>query len=90
MEIEHLLKLKSASAAKAAWRTRVAAMSGADRAEFERRLRGELPKDRLAAAVNAVKEALARTPKETATRVADALRLVSTCPMSRCDHDPCP
>ena len=51
-------------AAHAAWISRIAAMPPTRRAEFERRMRGELPKDRLAAAVQAVKEKLAAAPKE--------------------------
>src|SRR6266699_4178823 len=55
------------------WRS--AALAGkaapaARRAEFERRIRGELPRDKLAAAVGSVKEKLAATPKEIATRAA--------------------
>ena len=45
------------------------------RAEFERRMRGELPKDKLAAAVRAVKEKLAAEPKEIATRTASEFAL---------------
>jgi transketolase len=56
--------------AHAAWRQRVAAMSAPARTEFERRLRGDLPKEALAAAVRAAKEKLAAEPKEIATRVA--------------------
>src|SRR4029079_10716488 len=43
--------------------------------EFERRLRGELPTEQLAAAVRAAKEKLAATPKETATRAASETAL---------------
>jgi transketolase len=59
-----------AQGARAAWAQRLKAMSADKRAEFERRMRGELPKDKLAAAVRAVKEKLAAEPKEIATRVA--------------------
>jgi transketolase len=58
------------SAAHQAWRDRLKAAPAARRAEFERRIRGELPKDNLAAAVRSVKEKLAAAPKEVATRAA--------------------
>src|SRR3954464_8861332 len=53
-----------------AWLKRLAALAPDTRAEFERRIRGELPADKLAAAVRTVKEKLAAAPKEIATRVA--------------------
>ena len=56
--------------ARQAWLKRLAALAPDTRAEFERRIRGELPADKLAAAVRAVKEKLAAAPKEIATRVA--------------------
>src|SRR5262249_10879195 len=46
------------------------AVSPESRAEFKRRIRGELPREKLAAAVRAVKEKLAAEPKEIATRIA--------------------
>ena len=55
-------------AARQAWRDRLMTLPAARRVDFERRIRGELPKDRLAAGVRAVKESLAATPKEIATR----------------------
>ena len=45
------------------------------RTEFERRIAGELPKDKLAAAVRAVKEKLNAAPKEIATRAASEIAL---------------
>jgi transketolase len=54
--------------AKGAWQQRLAALDAGKRAEFERRMRGELPKDKLAAAVTAVKDKLAATPQNIATR----------------------
>ena len=54
----------------AAWNQRLNAMSADKRAEFQRRMRGELPKEKLAAAVHDVKEKLANEPKEIATRIA--------------------
>jgi transketolase len=53
-----------------AWEQRLASVAPDRRAEFERRLAGDLPKDALAAAVRGVKEKLAAAPKEIATRVA--------------------
>jgi transketolase len=53
-----------------AWSKRLAALAPDKRAEFERRLRGELPRENLAAAVRAVKQQLAASPKEIATRAA--------------------
>ena len=55
-------------AAHQAWKDRLMSLPTARRAEFERRIRGELPTDKLAAAVRSVKEKLAATPKEMATR----------------------
>ncbi|MBV8286480.1 MAG: transketolase [Hyphomicrobiales bacterium] len=57
-------------AAHRAWNDRLKAQPAARRAEFERRIRGELPSDKLAAAVRSVKQKLAATPKEVATRAA--------------------
>jgi transketolase len=59
------------------WNERLAATPAARRAEFERRLHGELPKDELAAAVRSVKEKLAAAPKEIATRAASESALES-------------
>jgi transketolase len=62
-------------AAHQAWNDRLKAAPVARRAEFERRIRGELPSDKLAAAVRSVKEKLAATPKEVATRAASETAL---------------
>ena len=56
--------------AHAEWNKRLAAMDAGKRAEFSRRMNGELPKQALADAVKAVKESLNATPKEIATRTA--------------------
>ena len=56
--------------ANTAWRKRLDALGADARAEFERRMRGDLPKDRLAAAVQAIKAKIAAEPKDVATRVA--------------------
>ena len=58
-----------------AWDDRLKAAPSARRAELERRIRGELPGDKLAAAVRSVKEKLAATPKEVATRAASEAAL---------------
>ncbi|HYA06910.1 MAG TPA: transketolase, partial [Xanthobacteraceae bacterium] len=61
-------------AARLAWDKRVGALSPDRRAEFERRLRGELT-PRLAAAVVSVKQELAAAPKNIATRAASEFAL---------------
>jgi len=66
---------KAGKAAHQNWNDRFAAIPSARRAEFERRLRGELPTEQLAAAVRSAKEKLAATPKETATRAASETAL---------------
>jgi transketolase len=53
-----------------AWEQRLASVAPERRAEFERRIAGDLPNDALAAAVRGVKEKLAAAPREIATRVA--------------------
>jgi transketolase len=58
-----------------AWQQRVAALPAEKRTEFERRIRGELPAQKLAAAVRETKSALAETPKGIATRAASELAL---------------
>jgi len=63
-------------AARLAWKERLAASDPSHRAEFQRRLRGELS-ELLPGAVRAVKEKLAREPKEIATRAASELALES-------------
>src|SRR5215831_10560346 len=65
--------------AHAEWNKRLASLDGAKRAEFERRMNGELPKT-FAAAVAAVKQSLAATPKEIATRTACEFALESLIP----------
>jgi len=57
-----------------AWQKRLAALDAAKRAEFERRIRGELP-GKLAAAVKDVKQKLSAAPKEIATRAASEYAL---------------
>ncbi len=66
--------------AHSAWDKRLAALDAAQRAEFERRMKGDLPAKALAGAVRAVKESLAASPKEIATRTACEFALESLIP----------
>jgi transketolase len=61
--------------ARLAWDKRVASLAADRRAEFNRRVAGDLPKDALAAAVRGLKEKLAAAPKEIATRAASEFAL---------------
>jgi transketolase len=61
-----------------AWRERLQASD--QRAEFERRMRGDLPAERLAAAVRVVKDKLAAEPKDIATRTASESALETLVP----------
>jgi len=67
-------------AAHADWRKRLGAIDAAKRAEFDRRMRGDLPTQALADAVKAVKDKLAAEPKSTATRAASEFALDSLVP----------
>ena len=60
--------------ARLAWQKRLAALDAAQRAEFERRIHGELS-GKLASAVKDVKQKLAAAPKEIATRAASEFAL---------------
>jgi transketolase len=66
--------------AHAEWTKRLAALDAAKRAEFTRRMAGDLPQAAFAAAVRAVKESLAAAPKEIATRTACEFALESLIP----------
>jgi transketolase len=66
--------------AHAAWNNKLSQLDAAQRAEFERRMKGDLPKQALAAAVRAVKDSLAASPKEIATRTACEFALESLIP----------
>ncbi len=66
--------------AHTAWSKKLAALDPAQRAEFERRMKGELPAKALADAVRSVKESLAASPKEIATRTACEFALESLIP----------
>jgi transketolase len=61
--------------ARLAWRQRLDAMDQQSRAEFERRINGELPAEKLAVAIAALKQKLAEAPKEIATRSASEFAL---------------
>ena len=61
--------------ARLAWQQHIAALPADKRAEFERRIAGELPAKKLAAAVRGIKETLAQSPKEIATRAASEAAL---------------
>jgi transketolase len=63
--------------AKRAWQARLGALDAAKRVEFERRMAGELPNDKLAAAVRSAKEKLAAAPQNIASRAASELALES-------------
>ena len=66
--------------AHTAWSKKLGQLDAAQRAEFERRMKGELPAKALADAVRAVKQSLAATPKEIATRTACEFALESLIP----------
>jgi transketolase len=65
--------------AHAEWTKRLASLDAGKRAEFERRMAGDLP-NAFAGAVRAVKESLAATPKEIATRTACEFALETLIP----------
>jgi transketolase len=65
--------------AHAEWKKRLAALDAAKRAEFERRMKGDLP-PALGAAVQQVKESLAAAPKNIATRSASEFALEALVP----------
>jgi transketolase len=67
-------------ATRAAWLRRVAALDQATRAEFDRRMRGDLPPDKVDAAVAMLKRELAAEPKKVATRAASELALNALLP----------
>jgi transketolase len=66
--------------AREAWTRRLSALGAEQHAEFERRMRGEIAKRKLAAAVQNVKEKLAAAPKEIATRAASEFALDALVP----------
>jgi len=66
--------------AHTAWKERLAALAPDLRAEFERRLRGDAAQSRLAATVRELKQKLAASPQEVATRRASEIALESLVP----------
>jgi transketolase len=68
-------------ATRAAWLERVAALDQGARAEFDRRMRGDLPLDKFDAAIATLKQGLAAEPKKVATRVASELALDALLPV---------
>jgi len=69
-----------AKSAHAEWNKRLAALAADRRVEFERRIKGELPAQALAEAVRMVKESLAATPKDIATRSSSEFALEALVP----------
>jgi transketolase len=67
-------------AVHADWKKRVTELDKSKRAEFERRMKGDLPRQALADAVGEVKEKLATQPKELATRAASEIVLENLIP----------
>jgi transketolase len=63
--------------ARLAWEKRVLSLAADRRAEFMRRLAGDVPEEALGAAVRALKEKLVAAPKEIATRAASELALAA-------------
>ena len=63
-----------------AWERRLNALDADKRGEFERRMGGALPKDKLAATVASVKEKLAATPQNIASRAASEFVLEALVP----------
>jgi transketolase len=61
--------------ARLAWEKRVAGVAADRRAEFNRRLAGDLPAEALTAAIRGLKEKLAAAPKQIATRAASEFAL---------------
>ena len=66
--------------AHAEWTKRLAALDAGRRAEFERRMRGDISEAALAKAVREIKKKLAATPKDIATRTACEFALESLIP----------
>jgi len=68
------------SKARGDWEQRMAALPAEQRAEFERRMRGDLPEEALANAMRAIKESLAAEPKDIASRSASEFALHTLVP----------
>src|SRR5690349_16482650 len=67
-------------AAHSDWRKRLGAIDAGKRAEFERRMRGDLPMQALADAVKSLKDKLVAEPKNIATRAASEFVLDALVP----------
>jgi transketolase len=67
-------------AARGNWDKRADALEPSKRSEFMRRMRGDLPKQALADAIKKLKETLAATPKDIATRASSEFALESLIP----------
>ena len=67
-------------AARAEWETRLAALSGTKRAEFERQMAGDVPK-KLASAIRAFKKAQSEAAPKVATRKASEMVLAAVNPV---------
>jgi transketolase len=65
----------------AAWIARVGKLEAPTRTEFERRARGAVATDELAAAVNGLKQKLVAAPKAIATRLASELAIETLLPV---------
>jgi transketolase len=66
--------------ARKAWDKKLAAIAPEAKAEFERRIKGELPNAALAEAVQKVKRTLAEAPKDIATRASSEFALEALVP----------
>jgi transketolase len=63
-----------------AWKARLAGLPAAERTAFERRTRGDLEPDRLAATIRALKQSLFASPREVASRQASEIALGALVP----------
>ena len=68
------------AALRSAWEKKLAAVDATQRAEFERRMKGDLPVKALTDAVANMKAALAEAPKDIATRTASEQALEALVP----------
>ncbi len=62
------------------WKKKLATIEPAKRAEFERRMKGDLPVEALDQAMRSLKESLAATPKDIASRTASEFALEALVP----------
>ncbi|ACI94414.1 transketolase [Afipia carboxidovorans OM5] len=69
------------AALRSAWEKKLAAVDATQRAEFERRMKGDLPVKALTDAVANMKAALAEAPKDIATRTASEQALEALVPV---------